>query len=83
MLLHPGFESAPWSTSPNWDQINAMITILESKLVKIDQYREEILEVMTDVNAIVAEKEKESVYESKIRLDTSKAKSYLQASATN
>ena len=59
-----------------------MITVLESKLIKIDRYTDEKLEMMTYLDGIVAEKEKELDYESKIRFDIFKAKSYLQASAT-
>ena len=65
-------------TSPDRYIIESLVTLIEKKLTKIENYTDLIIDNLTDGNYIVSEKTNELDYESKINLIPTGAKVYLK-----
>ena len=65
-------------TSPDRYNIESLVTLIEKKLTKIENYTDLIIDNLTDEDEIVSEKTNELDYESKINLILTGAKVYLK-----
>ena len=73
------------ATLPDKAQIQKCIGIIEKKLQKIEEFTDKMLDLESDADVIVQEKEQEFDYETKIRLVIVRGENYLKqcvASAT-